>query len=263
MLDEKFKIRISGFLRQVLELDAVAFNFVDSKGEGNLGGFLNKLIPVLMKRKKLRREEILEYAKNELHWPKMKEIDIEQIALGLNSIFDKVYFSDGELSDLSQILWIRPSKANLAIFDEILDSETEITGLRPSAYIRTILNEYCRLPKYIREQIVFDDECSLALQAMDSGKILKFRYHDIPQKVYVFGCIYEYLLEQGNYLLCYDVEKNMICSYQISEIRNLHLLQKVFVPNKQLKELFQQYTDMGMWLNDEIIELGEKGNEKR
>ena len=257
MLDEKLKIRISGFLRQVLELDAVAFNFVGSNGKGNLGGFLNKLIPLLMQRKKLRREEILEYAKNDLHLPAMKEIDIEQIAHGLSSIFDKVYFSDGELNDLSQVLWFRPAKANLAVFDEILDSETEITGLKPSVYIRTILNEYCRLPKYIREQIVFENECALALKAMDSGKILKFRYHDIPQKVYVFGCIYEYLLEQGNFLLCYDIEKNMICSYQISEIRELHLLQKSFIPSKQLKELFQQYSDKGMWLNDEIIELGE------
>lgn len=259
IFDEKFKIRVSDFLRQTLELDAVAFNFTKSNGEGNLNAYLNKLIPNLLKLKKERRLEILNYAKQELGIEDAETADAENIINGLNSIFEKIYFSDVELDDLSHVIWIRPNKENVAVFDEIMESETEITGLETSVYIRNLLNEYSRLPRYKKEQIAFDEECDITLQARDSGRILKFRYEGELRRAFVFGCVYNYLEEQGNYFLCCDIGLKIICRYQISEVNALHLLDKKYKPSVGLIEHCKKYYDEGLWLDDEIIEIGGDG----
>lgn len=256
IFDEKFKIRVSDFLRQTLELDAVAFNFTKSNGEGNLNAYLNKLIPNLLKLKKERRFEIRNYAKQKLGIEDAENMEAENIINGLNLIFEKIYFSDVELDELTHVIWIRPAKENIAVFDEIMESETEITGTETSVYIRNLLNEYSRLPRYKKEQIAFDEECSITLQARDSGKILKFRYEGELHRAFVFGCVYNYLEEQGNYFLCYDIGLNIICRYQISEVIALHLLDKKYKPADSLIERCKKYYDDGAWLNDEIIEIG-------
>lgn len=256
IFDEKFKIRVSDFLRQTLELDAIAFNFVKSNGEGNLNAYLNKLIPNLLKLKKERRIEILNYANQILGIHNAEFEDAEQIINGLNTIFEKIYFSDTELDELSQTVWIRPTKNNIAVFDEIMESETEITGLEGSVYIRNLLNEYARLPRYKKEQIAFAEECDITLQARESGKVLKFRYEGELHRAFVFGCLYNYLEEQGNYILCFDLEFNIICRYQICEIEALHLLDKKYKPSEKIIELCRKYHDEGLWLYDEVIEVG-------
>ena len=63
IFDEKFKIRVSLFIRQILEFDAISLGFVKNNGEANINAFLNKLIPNLLKLKKEQRNEVLELAK--------------------------------------------------------------------------------------------------------------------------------------------------------------------------------------------------------
>lgn len=256
ILDEKIKVRVSDFLRQTLELDAIAFNFIKTNGEANLNLFLNKLIPNLLLLKKARREEILEYAKEQFDIAEDEADFTEKIVNGLNTIFESIYFSDSELDELTQVIWIRPSNDNRAVFDEIIESETEITGLEPSVYIRNLLNEFSRLPRYKKEQITFQEESEKTLLARDSGRELKFRYENEIHRAFVFACVYNYLQEQGNYVLCYDIGLNIICRYQISEITALHVLDKKYKPSDIVRELCNRYAEEGLWLDDEVLEVG-------
>lgn len=258
IFDEKFKIRVSDFLRQTLEFDAIAFNFVKSNGDANLNLFLNKLIPNLLTLKKERRAKIFEYAKNTF---KIEENDFsktEEMINFLNSAHDEIYFTDAELHKLNQVLWIRPTKETLSVFDEITENETEITGLDASSYIRNMLNEFSRFPSYKKEQITFSKECELTCLARDSRRILKFRYCDELKRAYVFACVYDYLATQGNYILCYDIERKIVCRYQISEIYALHLLDKKYKPSEHLQAICKQYVDDALWIDDEIVEVEDK-----
>ena len=56
IFDEKFKIRVSLFIKETIDRDAKAFNFVKDGGDANYNLFLNKLIPNLLKLNKSRRE---------------------------------------------------------------------------------------------------------------------------------------------------------------------------------------------------------------
>ena len=254
IFDEKFKIRVSDFLKETLDLDAKSFGFVKENGEANFNLFLNKLIPNLLELKKERRTKILGYAINSFKIDKNDYSKAEDIINGLNSIYDEIYFTDAELDKLNQVLWIRPTKENLAVFDEIMENETDITGLDASSYIRNMLNEFSRFPRYKKEQITFSKECELACLARESERILKFRYDGELKRAYVFACVYDYLSNQGNYILCYDIERGIICRYQISEIYALHLLDKKYKASEALKVECTHYENEALWLDDEVIE---------
>ena len=258
IFDEKFKIRVSLFLRQILEYDAISLGFVKSNGEANINSFLNKLIPNLLKLKKEQRKAVLELAKKSDYIKPSKPENVDNMVCDLIAIHDLVYFNDEEHDDCSETIWIRPTKENLGIFDEIIDSETEITRLDKSAYIRNMLNEYSRFPKYKKEQMVFMDECRITLVARDTRQMLKFRYENQLKSAYVFACVYDYLQEQGNYVLCYDMASNIICRYQISEISALNLLNKKCKPSEKILNLCKEYFEKAMWINDEIIEVEEE-----
>ena len=258
IFDEKFKIRVSDFLKETLDLDAKAFGFVKENGDANFNLFLNKLVPNLLKLKKDRRAKILKYAIDTFRIDEYDFSGAEAIINGLNSIYDEIYFTDAELDKLNQVLWIRPTNDNLAVFDEIMESETEITGLDTSAYIRNMLNEFSRFPMYKKEQITFSKECELTCSARESGRILKFRYDGKLKRAFVFACVYDYLVVQGNFILCYDIERKIICRYQISEIYALHLLDKKYKPSETLKNACKKYENDALWVDDEIIEWEEE-----
>ena len=261
ILDEKFKIRISLFLRQTLELDAIDYNFVKTDGKPNLNSFLNKLIPNLLKLKKIRRKRIFSSVANVFGIPNNDMAGAEKLIYELNAIYDEVYFSDAELNELSEVVWIRPTKDNIAIFDEIQDSETQITGLDMSSYLRTLLNEFARFPKYKKEQIVFLDECAITLRARNHANILKFRYEGDLRRAYVFGCVYDYLNEQGNYILCLDLTLNIICRYQVCEMEALHILDRKYRPSSKITGLCQKYVNEALWIDDYVLEIGEEDEE--
>lgn len=258
IFDEKFKIRVSDFLKETLDLDAKAFNFVKENGEANFNLFLNKLIPNLLELKKERRVRILDYAINAFEIEENDYSKAEEIINGLNSIYDEIYFTDAELDKLNQAIWIRPTKETLSVFDEIMESETEITGLDVSSYIRNMLNEFSRFPRYKKEQITFSKECELACFARESGRVLKFRYGGELKRAYVFACVYDYLATQGNYILCYDIERKIICRYQISEIYAMHLLDKKYKPSEALQIECGNYESKALWINDEVIGWNEE-----
>ena len=258
IFDEKFKIRVSLFIRQILEFDAISLGFVKNNGEANINAFLNKLIPNLLKLKKEQRSAVLELAKKSAYIKIGKPEDIDNMVCDLIAIHDSVYFNDEEHDDCLETVWIRPTKENISVFDEIIESETEITGLDKSNYIRNMLNEYSRFPKYKKEQIAFMDECHITLVARDTKQVLKFRYENQLKSAYVFGCVYDYLQEQGNYVLCYDMTSNIICRYQISEISALNLLNKKHKPSEKIATLCKEYLEQAMWISDEIIEVEEE-----
>ena len=256
LLDEKIKINVSISLREILLYDGVAFGIVKKNGEGNLNALLNKLIPALLKFKKKHRAESLRQVRQVVPTAKLSSEDTEKIIYSTNMVFQNTYFADENKEKISCVIWIRPSDKNMAVFDEIIESETEISGIETATYIRSLLNEYARFPLYKREQIVFAEECDKAMLARDSRRILRFRYEDEIHQTFVFACKYTYLMDQANYILCYDIGRNIICRYGINEIRALHLLEKKYKPTERIMDLCQKYYEDALWLEDGVFEIG-------
>lgn len=208
-MKNKIKIKISSFVANILENDALRFGFTKNN-KSNKNALLNKLIPILVEVRKARRNAI-EYVLKEEYRRK----DSENIYNAVNTVIDKVYFSDAELNVLDEYIWIRPSKETINTYDEIETSETIITAQEISVYIRGLLNEYSRFPQYKREMLVFDRELDIFSDACLTCNILHFRDKQTNKryKAFAFNYYYGYLYDQTNYCVIYDINEKKSNQY--------------------------------------------------
>ena len=247
-MDDKIKIKISSFVMNILENDAMRFGFLKNNCS-NKNALLNKLIPTLLEIRKARRNEVENILKNEYN-----RQDSESIYDAVNTVIDKVYFSDAELNILDEYLWIRPSKETSAVYDEIRTSETFITAQEMSVYIRGLLNEYSRFPQYKREMLVFDNELDVFDTACYTHSILHFknRTTNVRYKAFAFNYYYGYLYDQTNYCVIYDINNNTIKSIPLNAMQDVYIIKQKFKPSDKLVEAIQEYVD-GYDFEKEII----------
>ncbi|MCM1533416.1 MAG: WYL domain-containing protein [Corallococcus sp.] len=254
MLSNLIKVRISNFVSLIIENDAQLWGFVKSDDTSNKNALLNKLIPNMLEIRKERRERIRDILEN--RYQRKNAEDIYECA---NMVIDEVYFRDEELDNLKDTVWIRPTKDSVAAFDEIESEELTISALDMSTYIRGLLNEYARLPQYKRQDVVFRKENLLISETYATDRVLRFWYEDERYKVFVFRQVYQYTLNQRNYIVAYDLERQEISSFFIEKIKDPYLLKKKFRPSFDLLEVLQDYCDNEEY--DEYTVLSVKGNE--
>jgi len=238
-MTDKIKVKISSFIANILENDALCFGFTKND-KSNKNALLNKLIPTLVEVRKARRNEIENILKNEY----CRE-DTENIYNAVNTVIDKVYFNDVELNILDEYVWIRPSKETMFVYDEIETSEMYITAQELSVYIRGLLNEYSRLPQYKREALVFDKELDVFSDACFTRSILHFRDKETNKrhKAFAFNYYYGYLYDQTNYCIVYDINEDKIKSIPLHTIQDIYMIKQKYKPSEKLIELLQEYTD--------------------
>lgn len=250
MIASILKLYVSDFVSKILQNDALKFGFVKKDNEPNLNALLNKLIPNLLYYRKLRREEIYHVLENEF-----ARNDAEKIYECVNTVIDKVYFSDEELECLEEIIWFRPSEKKRAAFDEIEDSETVITGQSASVYIRGLLNEYARFPQYKRESILFDDELRDFAEGCETGRIFYAKVNGKSIRMFAFHYVYGYTYDQENYLIGYDLTNKVIGAIPLFKIKDSYLVEKKYKPSARLIEALQQYFENEEY--DEVVSYEE------
>ena len=250
MIASILKLYVADFVLQILRNDALKFGFVKKNDAPNINALLNQLIPILVKYRKFRREEIKNVLENEF-----VRTDAEKVYECVNTVIDRVYFSDEELDCLEEVIWFRPSDKRREAFDEIEDSETAITGQSASCYIRGLLNEYARFPQYKRESIVFDKELHDFAEACATGRVFHARVNGKSVRMFAFHYVYSYTYEQGNYLIGYDLANKAIGAVPLYKIRDSYLVERKYKPGLRLIEALQQYYEDEDY--DEIVLYGE------
>lgn len=236
---DKIKVKVSSFISVILNNDASRFGFMKN-GSPNKNALLNKLIPTLVEIRKARRDEISNILRNEYN-----REDSERIYSAVNTVIDRVYFSDEELNILDECIWIRPSKETMPTYDEIATSETLITAQEVPVYIRGLLNEYSRFPQYKRELLTFYKELSVFADACDTRQILHFTHKGTGERcrAFAFGYKYGFASDQTNYCIIYDIKNTTIKAIPLHLIIDIYMIQQKFKPSERLKELLQTYTD--------------------
>ena len=249
MISSIVKLSVSDFVLQILRNDAARFEFLKSGNEPNLNGLLNKLIPNLVYERKMRRLEIHDILKNEY-----ARDDTEKVYECVNTVIDRVYFSDEELDCLDEVIWFRPSRKRAAEFDEIEDSETKITGQSTAVYIRGLLNEYCRLPQYKRESVLFGVELGDFLEASSTGKIFHAVIGGRSARLFAFHYVYQYTYDQQNYLTGYDLTDHLIEAIPLYKVHNSYIVEKKYNPSSHLISALQKYFEESSYEKPEKYE---------
>lgn len=226
MINEKIKIRVSNFVKTIIENDTQAFSFIKKDNSSNINAFLNKLLPNLLLLRKQRRELIhnsidsaLEFTNNNL---------TERLRNYLDTIIDKVYFNDNYLYNLDDTVWIRPTKENITAFEEIINIETSITQQEISTCIRNMLNEYCILPQFKREQITFNQEVYLLTLAQSYDQAIVLEYNNENLKLLSLQLISGYTYDQNNYVLCFDLNNDCIKALLLHKIKHLYVIDEYY-----------------------------------
>lgn len=251
MISSIIKLYLSNFVLQILENDALKFQFTKKGNEPNINALLNKLIPNLVYFRKLRREEIHNVLETEF-----VRDDTEKVYECVNTVIDRVYFSDAELECLEEVVWFRPSTKKKAVFDEIEDSEIRITSQSTSVYIRGLLNEYVRLPQYKRESLLFNDELYDFSVASETGRIFHARVNDKSIRIFAFHYVYEYTYDQGNYLIGFDLNNNVIGAIPLFKIRESYVVERKYRPTCNLIKALQEYYEAHEY--DKIVSFKEE-----
>ena len=146
---------------------------------------------------------------------------------------------------MGESIWIRPSKESISVFDEIETSEILITAQELSVYLRGLLNEYCMLPLYKRETLVFDSELDVFSSACCSHQILYFRSRSTNErrKIFAFDYFYGYWMNSGNYCILYDIDEQKIMATPLYDMRDVYLIKQKFKPSGKLIERLQAYCE--------------------
>ncbi len=236
MISSIIKLSVSDFVLRILQNDAERFGFLNKEKEPNLNGLLNKLIPNLLFFRKSRREEIHRVLKEDF-----AREDTETIYECVNTIIDRVYFSDAELQFLDDVIWFRPSVKQNAVFDEIEQSEIRITGQTTTEYIRGLLNEYARFPQYKREAIAFYNEFYDYAEACETGKIFHATVNGKSIRMFAFHYVYGFTYDQTNYLIGYDMTNRVIGAIPLCMIRDSYTVERKYKPSENLIDLLQKY----------------------
>lgn len=246
---EKTKIKISSFVYDILRHDARIFGFIKSNDDPNINGLLNKLIPILLEIKKFERANLLKAAEQ------FGISNAETLCQFADMLFDDIYFSDAELNRLENYIWIRPNENTRAVFDEIVKSELPNAAVELSVYLRHLLNRYARMPEYKREAIAFDGELEIFDLACRMGHIAHFRYEGKIRTVFAYSYFYGYALNQRNYLVCFDIENKLICSFPLIEVSKIKITRKPFHPSNKLIDAIDKYCQDCMF--DETLKFEE------
>lgn len=248
-MTDKIKVKVSSFVSNVLDNDALNFGFTKNE-KSNKNALLNKLIPTLLEVRKERRNQIEHILKNEYN-----REDSENIYNAVNTVIDRVYFNDEELNVLEEYIWIRPTQNNFA-FDEIETSETIITAQEIPVYIRGLLNEYVRLPNYKRETLTFDKELEIFADACVSHNILHFKDKETGKshKAFAFNYYYGYLYNQANYCVIYDLNDKTIKSIPLHNLQTPYLIKQKYKPSEKLIDILQSYCDDFRFEEEIIVE---------
>lgn len=262
MISDKLKIRLSSFVEMILINDALRFGFVKRDDSANINLFLNKVIPNLLELRKSRRIKIHDSIEVAMQFNADK-ITQEHIRSYLDTIIDKVYFSDEELDVLDSSIWLRPAQNKMTVYDEIETEETDITGLDLSTYMRSLLNEYSRLPQYKREVITFSEEMELIRESALLERVLNLTYNGDKYGVVVLNNFYGYLYDQQNYIVCYDVKNNVLKSFYLSGIKNCYLTKKKHKISEFINDAFESYTSEDLYAKQETYQIaGGSGDEE-
>ena len=251
MISSIIKLSVSNFVLRILQNDAERFGFIKKQKDPNINGLLNKLIPNLLRFRKTRRNEI-----HRILCDDFARQDTEKIYECVNTVIDQVYFLDAELEILDDIIWFRPSTRHSAIFNEIEQSETIITGQTTTEYIRGLLNEYSRLPQYKRETITFYDELYDFAKASETSQIFHATVNNKAIRMFAFHYVYGFLYDQSNYLIGYDITNSIIGAIPLCKIRDSYLVERKFKPSDELIDLLQKYYESEEY--DKIISYEEK-----
>lgn len=249
--EKPIKVRVSGLTRGIIRLDAVNWGITDSAGNANMSGFINKLLPIMYRRKLKRREELSD---------KIGAIigDVDEkiktrLFSAVNAVTDHTYFSDYITTILECDIYVRPNAHSAGTFTSILDGDISVAATTPTEYIRDLLNEYIKMSEYARKSVFFEDELDI-IRYNKEERIVTAAFNGKPIRFVPINYMYVYGMNQELYVILYDINCNILRSIPLHELSSL-MVGRRYKLQKNILSAATEYMDSRDFIENETREI--------
>jgi hypothetical protein len=243
---DKYRVRISRYCFLILLNDCQAFGCVNKKREANLCGFLNLLIPTLVKQREARQalvhDKVLE---TKIIKEATSPYDVSTQDY-LNTIFDQIYFGDYLSGQLTETIWIRPNQRTQVLFETITGPIIKKSQTDLSKYLRSLIVEYCSVPLFRRGQLFFKEKIHAIELAIEHGGSLMIKEDKTKKDIIPITMAAEFTFDQGNYLMAVENKANgKILSLPIEKIVPLYEGDPAVIPTQSQLDFIGDLIDSG------------------
>ncbi len=234
-MTEKYKIYLSGRMKQQLLDDAELFEFLKKDQSVNLNAFLRALIVNYFDDYKEQEGEAVERIKALLVDTRLNDKETELLAIRIRQ---ELSADINREDNFDEAVTLTVSKDSYKTIKIIEDNFLNQMGM--SEYIRRMFYSYLSAPRSRRERIIFKESYEELLWAVKLKKEVSFSIKALTNQTFI---VFPYAItasksEQNNYLVCYDPKKQTTRSFRLSRIQNVFVRNESFVfPEKALKAL--------------------------
>ena len=240
-IPDKFKVRISRFTYLTIIHDCLTFKCVKNDGTANVSKFINTLLPTLMtKRSSLHKKIRHKLYDSKLIKP-VSNKDADLLLGELETILDVPISIDYLLDELSEELWIRPNKETYKLFEKIWNSELIKYNLDFSQYIRYLLNDYCSLQQFKREELFFYKILETVRKTSVIKSAIEVKICNEYKIIIPIEFYSDYLKTDMTYLFyAIDWDDKKIYASNLIDIDVIDLCDTTFKPKqKQIKKVYE------------------------
>lgn len=234
-MTEKYKIYLSGRMKQQLLDDAELFEFLKKDQSVNLNAFLRALIVNYFDDYRRQEEEAIGRIKALIAGAGLNDKDTALLAIRIRQ---ELSADINREDNLDEAVTITVSKDSYNTIKIIEDNFLNQMGM--SEYIRRMFYAYLSAPRSRRERIIFKESYEELSRAIKLKKEVSISTKALPDQKFTV-CPYAITAskaEQNNYLVCYDSKRQATRSFRLSRIQNVFVRNETSVfPEEALKAL--------------------------
>ena len=255
---ETLPIRISDFTDRQLQAEVAKRGFLTPNGKGNENGFLNKMLPNMLKYREYKKGHLREYLERTVKHTLNSAMQ-EKILDFLAESFDYCYFDQKEYF-LESTINIRFDVKNANLYAELF-SRLEDNGIKKSAYIRNLIAEYCRLPEHEKDRICFEQEFLALDEACAEGLVLQLKYNNQRYTLIAQALEFSFQSEHWHFIATDYTEYSKLYSIPLYKIQDVLLLKnkKYNMPDRYADEI-HALIDSGRFADKESFCVGGREN---
>ena len=180
----------------------------------------------------------------------------EKILDLLAESFDYSYFDESEY-ECNDVINLRFDVRNEALYAELFVRLDNI-GIKRSAYLRNLINEYFKQSEYQKERICFNQEYSALDEAITNELIVQFQNEE--KIVRAFPIALEYSVKYDHWYILYFEENRyeFLYSVPIYKLHNILLLHQIEnAPNVDLCIQVNSLIESEEFDTNEVFFMGE------
>lgn len=247
-------IRVPELLSRLVTAESLKRNFLKKDGRGNENEFFNKMLPGMLAYREYKKGYLRDYLDKTIKSSIATGMQ-DKILDFLAESFDYKYFDKSEY-ECNSTVNLRFDVENERLYADLFVRLDNI-GIKRSAYLRNLMQEYFSLAEYQKERICFKNEYDILLDALNDEIIVQITMNKKSCNAYPLSLEYSVKSEHWYFLYFEEGDYGILHSIPLYKIDNILLLYcTASVPDDRYSEQIYSIIETEEFDSKESFELG-------